>query len=132
MANSKNNTSMIYLLHLLAIATHQVSASTSNGDVGKPSWTLGWVSNPYANDCYYTTSMYLSFGQIGIDAAKPYLKEKHKKSCCRYLGKVFQTSGFPGVNCTAEGRVTSIDWRDKNLKGLISFSINNLELLTHL
>jgi hypothetical protein len=49
-------------------------------------------------------------------------------ACCSNLG----STGIPGVHCSADGKVTEINWKSKSLKGEIPDSFGQLQYLQRL
>jgi hypothetical protein len=93
MSNSKN------LLFLLLIATTQ--AIRIPIDMG----------NYCLTDCCVASYAYRTLG------GKTVKDQALAKGCCSMLGKKSQSSGIPGVRCTADGNITVLDWANKNLTG---------------
>ncbi len=49
-----------------------------------------------------------------------------KTHCCEYVGSKNQSSGIPGVYCTADGKITGIYWTLSGLTGPIPPQIEHL------
>jgi hypothetical protein len=105
MSNSKN------LLFLFFIATTQVSA------FGRPSWVCHF--DPSNQCCIVATTWTVFGGEKLADQNKP-------KACCSTLGNKTQPSGIEGVDCNPDGKVTRINWSNKNLTGYIPTTIGKL------
>ncbi len=124
MSPSKNNLTMINLIFLLGISLPQVSAGMFAGlaAVGPAILDVAHQNAcpDFSNQCCTVAVAWKAFG------GKTNIVPEHRTACCMKLGDTLQYSGIPGVICTADGKVTELNWDKSLLHGSIPNAIGYL------